>query len=334
MAAFRAVAVDGAAGLHGVDLKVAVELTDEGRIRVGKHQARFASGGFGKNGVEFALFALAKIFLGVGSEAGGGGDWIIRRVNVGKVTAPSLVEGLAEILHGQMHAFERAARGQNIFLVVKAGIFVGANRHIEFVAGVDAPEAVEAGLVEKNHAGGAFHDFLVVASQVVLGADEVKIIVAFGFEFSGVFVQPPHEFIGKIADGKIGVNEFGVDVAQEGAHPGKAVFEMEENCATTYERLEVAGDFSGEKFVELREELRLAADPFQKWLRRDRRGGGHRAEGKLFVADFCEAGRFGNLRAENFSQRISRGGNFPADFITCGFWIRSLIWPLDNVGLR
>ena len=40
MAAFRAVAVDGAAGLHGVDLKVAVEFADEGRVGVGKHKAR------------------------------------------------------------------------------------------------------------------------------------------------------------------------------------------------------------------------------------------------------------------------------------------------------
>lgn len=96
VAAFRAVAVDGAAGLHDVDLKVAVEFADEWRVGIGKHQSCAAPGGLGKDGVEFALFALAKIFLGVGGEARGGGDGIIRRVNIGKVAGPCLVEGFAE----------------------------------------------------------------------------------------------------------------------------------------------------------------------------------------------------------------------------------------------
>jgi len=43
-AAFCAVAVDGAAGLHGVDLKIAVEPADEGRVGVGEHQGARRAG--------------------------------------------------------------------------------------------------------------------------------------------------------------------------------------------------------------------------------------------------------------------------------------------------
>ena len=299
MAAFRAVAVDGAAGLHGVDLKVAVETADEGRVGVGEHQARAAPGGFGKHGVEFALFALAKIFLGIGGKTGGGGDGIIRRINVGKVAGPGLVERFAEILHGQMHAFERAAGGENVFLVVEAGIFVGADGDVEFAAGVDAPEAVEAGFVEENHAGGAFHDFLVVAGEVVLGADEVKMVITFGLEFGGVFVQPAHEFAGEIADGEVGVDEFGVEVAQERLHLRKAVLEVEEHRTAAHERLEVAGNFGGEKFIELREELRLAANPFQKRLRFFRGNGFNGSDMELFTGARTAWG-FGDVRANDF----------------------------------
>ena len=266
--------------------------------------------------MEFALFTFAKIFLGVGGKAGGGGDGIIRRVNVGKVAEPGLVERFAEILHGKMHAYERAAGSENIFLVVEAGIFVGADGNIEFVAGVDAPESVETGFVEKNHAGGAFHDFLVVAGEVVLGADEIKIVVAFSFKFSGVGVELSHEFLRKITNSAVGVDEFWIDVAQEGAHPGKPVFEVKENRTTTDERLEIAGDFSWKKFVELGEKLRLAANPFQERLWFDGRSNSDGAESKLGVVEFVIRLAFG---------LIKRVGDFTANPVLRWFWIRSLI---------
>ncbi len=70
-----------------------------------------------------------------------------------------------------------------------------------------------------------------------------------------------------IANGDVGVDEFGIDVAQVGEHLRETMLEVEEHRAAANERLKVTGDFRGEKFVELREELRFAADPFEKRLR-------------------------------------------------------------------
>jgi hypothetical protein len=58
----------------------------------------------------------------------------------------------------------RLADGEDIGAVVETGVFIGADGGIELVAGVDAPESVEAGLVEENRAGGAGE----IVGQVVL----------------------------------------------------------------------------------------------------------------------------------------------------------------------
>jgi hypothetical protein len=77
------------------------------------------------------------------------------------------------------------------------------------------------------------------------------------------------------------------------------VLEVEEYRAAAHERLEVAGDFGGEKFVELREELSLAANPFQKRLRFFRGNGFNGSDRELF-ADARTTWGFGDVRANDF----------------------------------
>lgn len=148
--------------------------------------------------------------------------------------------------------------------VVEAGIFIGADGGVELAAGVAPPKAVEAGLIEEDRAGGAGE----IVGEVVLGANRVIIRVALNAEARGVPVEQKHQVRGAITDGAVGVDEFAVGVAKEGAEVREAVFEKEENVAAAEEGLEVAVDVSWKKGRELREQTGLAAGPFQEgaWL--------------------------------------------------------------------
>jgi hypothetical protein len=74
---------------------------------------------------------------------------------------------------------------------------------------------------------------------------------------------------------------------------------LEEHRTAAHERLEVEGDFVGEKFVELREELRLAANPFQKRLRFFRGNGFNSSDWELFTGARTAWG-FGDVRTNDF----------------------------------
>src|ERR1039458_3080242 len=112
---------------------------------------------------------------------------MVRRVNINEIATSWFIQRVSEILCYQMNAFQCPNCRQNIFPVVKAWICLRANGYVEFAGGIHAPEAVEAGLVEKNHAGGAFHH--IGTRQVVAAADEIVVTLAVGPEFREVFIE-------------------------------------------------------------------------------------------------------------------------------------------------
>jgi len=81
-----------------------------------------------------------------------------------------------------------------------------------------------------------------------------------------MFVEKTHQFLRIVANHLVAVNEFAVAVAQVGNHVRETAFQMEEYRTPTDERLEVSVNVVGKELVELGEQLRLAARPFQERL--------------------------------------------------------------------
>jgi hypothetical protein len=104
---------------------------------------------------------------------------------------------------------------------------------------------------------------------MMLAADEVVIRFAVGLEGGQMLVEAMHQLVGELLDGPVGVDEFGVVIAQMGDHVWEAAFEMEEHRAAAEERLKIPVKVRGEKLVELPQQLRLPACPLQERLRFD-----------------------------------------------------------------
>ncbi len=93
------------------------------------------------------------------------------------------------------------------------------------------------------------------------------------------------------------------------------MLEVQEDGTAAHEGFKVAGDGGGKKGVELAQELALAADSFKEGLGFLRRNFFNGRDNELFVAGpFC-AWRFGNVRMDDFAQRIHRVRNVAADFV-------------------
>jgi hypothetical protein len=137
-------------------------------------------------------------------------------------------------------------------------------------------------------------------------------------------VEPPHESARLMADNTVGVDEFIVVIAQKRAHLRKPLLEVKEHRAATDERLDVTANFRREKFIELGQKLRFAADPFQKRLCFFRGNGFNGSDRELFTGARTAWG-FGDMRANDFRKRPSWVRNFSANSVSGWFWIGSLI---------
>lgn len=100
---------------------------------------------------------------------------------------------------------------------------------------------------------------------------------------------------------------------------------MEKYRATTEKRLDIVINVCGEEFIKLGQKLGLATHPFEKRLRFFRRNRLNSSNGKLLVAYSSTAWGLGNVRTKDFIQRILWIRDFPMDFVSVWFWIRSLI---------
>jgi len=74
---------------------------------------------------------------------------------------------------------------------------------------------------------------------------------------------------------------------------------VKEHRAAANERFNIAVNLRGEKFIELREELRFAANPFQERLCFFGSNGFNGSDGELFTGARTAWG-FGNMWADNF----------------------------------
>jgi len=119
------------------------------------------------------LFRDAEIFLGVGREARRRRDGEVGRVDIGEVTLAGFLERVSEVLDGEVDVAQRPVGRQQVVAVIKRGVFVRADGDVELAATVDALQAIEASLVEEDHARGTFER----VGQVMPVADGVIVVL-------------------------------------------------------------------------------------------------------------------------------------------------------------
>lgn len=121
------------------------------------------------------LLRYAKIIYGVAGE-GSRVKRLVWRVEIDEIVLPRCQR--PKITPLDVDALQSAVAGPQSRFVANRRILVAAHRHIELSLGIDAPEAVEAGLVEIDEASGALYavveqmprsQAVVIIAVVVLG---------------------------------------------------------------------------------------------------------------------------------------------------------------------
>ncbi len=116
-----------------------------------------------------SLFFLAEIFFGIASERANV-ERPVWRVEVDKVTFARIQ--FAKVPHPYVYPLQGEMAGEQHRLLANRRILVAPYRHVELAFGIDAPQAIEAGLVEVDEARRNL-DALV---KLVLAADVVVIL--------------------------------------------------------------------------------------------------------------------------------------------------------------
>ena len=128
---------------------------------------------------------------------------MIRRIEVDKVANVCLY--FVEIANVDSHSLQRPVTGPQNSRLTDGRLFRAPHRHIELAFGVDAPQAVEASLVEVDETG----RYLNAVVEIVLTSDAV--VVVFGV-ICRVLAQLLDEGFGIALDDLVCVDEIKVDI--------------------------------------------------------------------------------------------------------------------------
>lgn len=81
----------------------------------------------------------------------------------------------------------------------------------------------------------------------MLASDKVIVAISIQIIVDEVIIESSHQFLRKIADGLVSIDEFVVNVTQPRAHFWEAVFQIKKDSPTTDERLKVTVDLPWKK---------------------------------------------------------------------------------------
>lgn len=149
-----------------------------------------------------SLFCLAEVVFGITRERGAV-ERPVRRIEINEVSRIGIQP--AEVALAHIHSLQSAMAGAQIRFIAYGRFLVAAHRHIELPLGIDAPKAVEAGLVEVDET----RRYLDAVIEIVLTADMVVVVFRV---IRRVLAQLGDEGLRIALDDLVGVDEIKIDI--------------------------------------------------------------------------------------------------------------------------
>lgn len=215
LAAAPAIAVDGSWCSDDVDVVLLVQLPDERDVAVAEHELAASAVELVVHIAKTGLVVLVEAVLRVAGEARGGGDGLVRWVEVDEVSWACALEEPVEARLHNLRAFQNIAGHMKSGMVDDTWVFVAADGDVKLTAAVDPMQAVEAGLIQVDEHRGTLG--LVAPGLLKCVVLLTSRVVALFAVTDGELLEALDHTFDVVADRGVRVDEGRVDVAEQRA---------------------------------------------------------------------------------------------------------------------